>query len=126
MKLRREQWQTFRDAAGRSFEDRMVAHVHKFFPADCEHLGDDVREEVRSGIERAKTYGFRSARDICKFIDVMFAFGRSFDTNRKLPWAAEILHDPTVVDPAVRAGRLIDEAQVNYDDAPSLRRKWKR
>ena len=125
MKLRRQQVEAFSEAAAKSFEDRMVDHVGRFFPDDCERLGERVRQEVRYGIERAESYGLRSRRDICKFLDVMFAFGRDFETKRKFRWADEILHDPAVVDPAVRAGRLLDEAQMNYDNRPSMRRKWK-
>jgi hypothetical protein len=49
---------------------------------------------VRHGIQRAKVYGIKSRRDVCKYIDLMIVFGRDFDTNKRTGWAREILKRP--------------------------------
>ena len=125
MILRKEQLEAFADGAAKRFEDRLIAHVSKFFPKDCAALGGRLREEVRYGIDRAGAYGLVSERETCKFVDVMFAFGRDFDAGGQFPWGAEVLNDPTIRDPAVRADHLVDEAHVHYGEAPSVTQKWR-
>ena len=111
MKIRSEQMAAFSQAAVRGFEDRMVAHVREFFPGRCESLGEEkTRETIRYGIARAEAYNIVVERDVCKYIDVMFAYGRDFDTNPKLPWAGAILNDPAVTCPTTRANRVFEAA----------------
>ncbi len=63
------------------------------------------------GIEKASHYGIVSERDVCKFTDLMFAFGEMFDKDTKLPWAVAILTDSGIEDPSTRTNRLWDTAQ---------------
>ena len=110
--IRKEQMDAFSHAALRIFECRMVAHLNRHFPKRCAKLGEDgVREWIRYGIERARTYGIVSERDVCKYIDVMFVYGRDFDTDRRRPWAGQILNDPVIMPPAVRTNRLFRAAR---------------
>jgi hypothetical protein len=70
----------------------MLVHLQKFFPGQCYAAGEErVREIISHGIDRAATYGLTSKRDVCKYIDLMVVFGRDFDTDSRLRWAAEIL-----------------------------------
>ncbi len=110
MQIRKEQMETLSDCMLRKFEDSMVAHVEKFFPEQYSALGEaGVREMVRYGIERAETYGIVSERDVCKYVDVMFMYGRDFDTDPKLSWAAGILNDKRPQEPSERVDRLCRE-----------------
>ena len=91
--LRREQIQAFEDFLLKQFEDRTLAHLREFFPDQCNALDEpQLREGIRSGIRRAEGYGFSSKRDLCKYLNLMFTFGRVFDTDPELPWAAKILN----------------------------------
>jgi len=89
---RRQQLAVFSQVELREFEDWMLVHLRKFFPAQCAAAGDEgVREMARHGIERAGVYGIKSRRDVCKYIDLMTVFGRDFDTDKRHRWAREIL-----------------------------------
>jgi hypothetical protein len=74
------------------FEDWMLAHLRKFFPKQCAALGErPLYELIRHGIERSARYGITTRRDVCKYIDLVIVFGRDFDTDKRSPWAADIL-----------------------------------
>jgi hypothetical protein len=88
--VRTAQLEALAASAERLFEERLVAHLEKFFPRPCAGLGEaGLRQLCREGIARARTYGLRSERDLCKYLNLMFVFGRAFD--REQSWAAEIL-----------------------------------
>lgn len=94
------------------FADEMVGHLRKFFPAACDSLGETgVNETIQYGISKAGKYGIEIHRDICRFIDLMFVFGRDFDTNPEVPWASRILNDPAITDADTRIDRLLEEAR---------------
>jgi len=116
MRIRKEQNNELAKAAVKRFEDFMVVHLNEFFPEHCKALGKDgTREVIREGIERARTYSIVSERDVCKFIDLKVALGRSFDTDPALPWAARILNDKSIPDPRQRLNRL-HEMALDYLD----------
>lgn len=94
MVIRTNQIQPFEHAGERSFHDRMVVHLQTHFPVHSQALGEPgVREVVAYGIERSRQYQIATERDVCKYISLMFAFGRDFDRDPKLPWAADILQN---------------------------------
>jgi hypothetical protein len=90
--IRQEQITVFSQLEVEKFEEWMLAHLKKFFPAKCRALGESkLLEIIRRGVKRAAVYQFTSKRDVCKFIDLMVVFGREFDTDKRLPWAGKIL-----------------------------------
>lgn len=92
----------------RKFEEWMLAHLKKFFPARSHAAGESrIREIIHSGIERAAAYEINSKRNVCKYIDLMVLFGRHFDTDKRFPWAKEILARTT---PSVTKMRSLQEA----------------
>ena len=108
--------EAFEEIALRNFEEWMVIHLNMFFPNQCEALGDsDVREAIQYGIEQAESYDIVTECDVCKYIDLMFALGRDFDTDPELPWALEILYDETLEDGSERIDRLC-RAAITYLD----------
>jgi len=89
----------------------MVVHLNKFFPRQCKTLGEaETLEAIREGIGRAAGYDIVAERNVCKFIDLMFAFGREFDRDRNLPWAQEILNDESLPDPTKRIDRTYEQS----------------
>jgi hypothetical protein len=101
----------FSRAALKSFEDRMMAHVKEFFPEKCKKLGEEqTHETIRKGMLKARQYGILSEYDVCIFIDVMFEHGVDFDVDPELPWASQVLNDPSIWDPTYRINRLYDAA----------------
>ncbi|MCU0727305.1 MAG: hypothetical protein MUE73_16220 [Planctomycetes bacterium] len=107
IRIRNEQKKALAAGSRKDFEDRMVAHIRKFFPKHYEQLKEEnTRLLVDHEIERAKTYGIVAERDVCKYIDLSLVFGPDFDADGKQPWATEILTDKRIDDPSYRTDRL--------------------
>jgi len=93
--IRDDQLQILKKAKPKNFEDEMVKHLNRFFLDQCLQMGEEeVRKAIQYGIKRAAEYGILPQREICKYINVMFVFGRDFDKDKKLPWASKILQNP--------------------------------
>jgi hypothetical protein len=112
MVIRHDQMKTFSEGASADFENRMVIHLNKCFPAECETLQEPgVRETIHYGIKRSANYSVSAERDVCKYIDLMMVFGRDFDTRADLPWASRILNDGVLKNPTARMERLFTVAK---------------
>lgn len=95
--IREQQCRAMTEALLTRFEEEMFRHLTEHFPQHCETLQDGgVRAAIRYGIERAASYGMRTACEVTLFIQLMFLFGRYFDSDPKLPWASRILSDPSL------------------------------
>src|SRR6266446_4895926 len=109
LKIRADQMDALSNAAVVTFEQRVAAHLRRFFPDACQRLNDaGLLERIRYGISIAATYGIVTECGVCKYIDVMFTLGWQFDCDPQLPWAHEILIDDSVEDSALRVGSLCD------------------
>ncbi|HWR52171.1 MAG TPA: hypothetical protein VN428_13755 [Bryobacteraceae bacterium] len=98
----------------------LVNHLQEHFPDECEELGlAVVREAVRHGIERAASHGFTYEVHISKYVDLMFALGRDFDTNPLTPWASAMLADRSV-NASARMDRLCDAAVAHLKAADAV------
>ena len=96
LKIRAEQLAAYSQAEVDRFTEWMMTHLKRFFPRECKALGDDrLKETIQFGIRRAASYGIRTKRDVCKYIDLVIVLGRDFDKDEKLPWAGEILKSQT-------------------------------
>lgn len=92
------------------FVDRMTDHLRKHFPAYCDGLGESLtRQAILEGIGRASEYSIVGDRNVCRFIDLLFAFGPTFDLEPDFAWAREILEDSSV-DSAAKMKRLYNTA----------------
>jgi hypothetical protein len=113
VRIRKNQMNAFAEAATTDFENRMVAHLNRCFPAQCVSLQEPrVRETIRFGIERCAHYGVTAERDVCRYIDLMMVFGRDFDAREDLPWVSRILNDGVLKTPTARIERLFSVAKV--------------
>lgn len=112
MKIRKKQMSSLEVDARKRFIDFMRNHLSQHFPDHVQALNPEgVRRAIEAGIERAKKYGIISERDVCKFIDLQFAFGESFDSDGTYRWATEVLKDPTIRTPTVRMDILMERSQ---------------
>jgi len=90
--IRREQVEVFSKLDVENFEQWVLIHLKKFFPAQCAAKDDRrIVDIIRTGIRRAGSYRIVAKPDVCKYIDLMIVFGRDFDKDRRYPWAGEIL-----------------------------------
>ena len=97
------------DNAADTFEDKMAAHLNSCFPEQSKAIEETgVRETIRYGVERAGQYGITAQRDVCKYIDLMVVYGRDFDRDPGIPWAASILNDRALKDPTVKIDTLYE------------------
>jgi hypothetical protein len=104
----------FSSAAVKEFENRVVAHLKRCFRHELDSLGEPkVRELVQYGLRRAASYGIRTRRDVCRYIDLMIVFGGDFDKDPRLPWASGVLNDGELQDPTKKLLRL-HEAATDY------------
>lgn len=111
MIIRPEQMAALAGAAESNFQNRLGEHLRQFFPEQYGNLDEaGLQEVVRQSIERARAYGITSERDICKYADLMSAFGRDFDTNTATAWASSILNDQSLGDPGAKVNRLAQQA----------------
>jgi hypothetical protein len=94
LRIRREQMAVLEKHVFEQFIQSIAEHLYRFFPDKCDvYTRDGLFEIISYGIERAKTYGIESQRDVCIYIDLMFLLGRDFDAELATTWVGEILND---------------------------------
>jgi hypothetical protein len=112
MIIRSQQMASLSKVLRQDFVERMEAYLNRCFPEECQAIGKaDVQNTIRYGIERAKRHDIDLERDVCKYIAIMFAFGRDFDSSPALPWASSILNDDTISNSTVKTERLFAAAR---------------
>jgi hypothetical protein len=117
--IRKEQLKVFSKNEADKFEDRVVVHLRKIFPEQSEALGEEkLAELIQYGVKRARAYEIVAQRDVCKYIDLMMIFGRDFDVDPKLSWAAATLHEEFLEGhPTEKIQRLCGVAMEHSQDA---------
>lgn len=109
--IRDEQMSALKAYMAEQFENRMVRHVRESFPDNFMSLGEDkIRNEIRYGIDRANHYDITLEYDVCGYINLMFAFGRDYDVDPSLHWAAMILNNADLSGSS-KLDRLYEEAE---------------
>ncbi len=112
MVIRQKQMSAFTEGANTDFENRMVVHLNKCFPAECQAMQEPgVRKTIRYGIDQAAQYAVKAERDVCKYIDLMMVYGSDFNTREDLPWASRILNDKVLRNSSARMDSLFMAAK---------------
>jgi hypothetical protein len=65
-----------------------VDHLRRHFSGCSEWETRALEAFVEFGIAQALTYGIRSPKCVCRYLDVMAAHGADFDTSAKCQWWA--------------------------------------
>jgi hypothetical protein len=124
--IRRDQMEIFREHMLKQFENLQLAHLNKYYAEECQALGEEgVREAIRYGIEQANRHDVLIEYDVSRYINLMFNFGRDFDTDPAFPWAAEILKDEGTLSGSAKMDRLYDEAEKHLSQALGIDRQQK-
>jgi hypothetical protein len=89
--IREPQIRVFEIERKRDFEQHLAVHCRQYFPRPSSALGDALMDAIREAIERAQSHGFLGEREICKYINLVFTFGREFDRSPLIEWAAPVL-----------------------------------
>ncbi len=103
----KQQFDSLRQTVARRFEDEMLEHFSRFAPRLFKIRGEQgIREVIRLGMVRAEDCGFSNRGPMRFYIELMFSFGCSFDTDPQYPWAGELLRDPLGREQMYRAEKL--------------------
>ena len=106
----------FAEVETKKFVDRMVIHLKKFFPKQCEAMGESqLRETIRHGIKQAASYNIKAQRDVSRYVDLMIVLGHDFDRDKRLPWVGEVLRTRNSAD--VRISVLLKTTQKHLRSA---------
>ena len=89
--IRNAQLQAIRTERIERLEDRLVEHAQRHFPEVCSRMKRGLRGAVDHSVERARSYGFDREREICKYLNLQFRFGRDFDRDPRCAWAHPLL-----------------------------------
>lgn len=90
--IRSHQTAVFQQASVDRFVADLLAHFREHLPGHVAALGEEgTRSAIRYGIGRARSYRIESEAGARVFVQLMFVLGPAFDTDPKLPWAADIL-----------------------------------
>lgn len=105
--IRAPQMQALSAHLRRQFSAQMRAHLREHFPSQTSAMSEPRLEAfVDKAIERARTHGLTSKRDVCLYLNVSMTLGASFEEAPSTAWAGEFLSDPDVPAPSERISRL--------------------
>jgi len=111
LNIRPDQMKVFEEAALRRFEEEMVGHLRQLAPQHCNAVGEEsLRLVVRTGLERAASYGLTNRGPVRFYLDLMIMLGSDFHTDPQYPWAEALLKDSAIPDQMDRAERLYEKA----------------
>ena len=121
--IRKEQIEILEAAASGNFEASLVEHIKKVARRHTDVIGDaGTRAIVKSGLERAKSYGMTKRGPARFFVEMIFLFGSEFDTDPLLPWASGVLTNPSISDQMERAD-ILHEAMMEFVEAVAGKEK---
>ena len=121
LQMRPEQMRILQQTALDDFVWRMVAHLNRVFPGRCRELGEErTCQLVRLSHQRAATYGIRSERDVCAYVDVLCSLNREDESGPDMQWAKVILVDPRL-GPSQKIARLREEARQRVQKTPAAK-----
>jgi hypothetical protein len=92
--IRKGQMDVFEKHMIDAFNNRMVSHLRNTYPEETSVIPDeDLSAMVKSGSEKAESYGIVEDDDIQRFLGYMLTYGSDFDTDSAHPEVQEILAD---------------------------------
>jgi hypothetical protein len=99
MVIREAQMSALSGGVRAAFEDQMIADVRAGFPQKTGKMSEEeLRQIIRSGMDRAKQYGIELTFDVNRFIRLMFRFpSYVFEEDPATEWTKSILEDGTLV-----------------------------
>lgn len=95
MAIRQKQMEQLAERYQESFVQRAAKHLRQHYSEQTTPMTEEaLAQEIRYGIERGQVHGFNTQRDVTKYLNLMFEFGRHFDLDPNCGWAHAILADP--------------------------------
>jgi hypothetical protein len=89
LRIQREQMAALSLVAIEDFLERMREHLREEHPRRCAAMRDEALDALtREALARAPRYGLESEYDVCRFTELLFELGPTFDQS---PEAQEAL-----------------------------------
>ncbi|HEX8408290.1 MAG TPA: hypothetical protein VF883_05460 [Thermoanaerobaculia bacterium] len=109
--IRQEQYDAIRESAQGEFDAGMIEHLRTHFPKETGPLDD---AELLALVQEGRHHAWRRGADhpgaVCRFIDVRFVLGPSFDTKPELEWVTAPLRDQSINDADARIEEMAERA----------------
>jgi len=84
--------EALRDSRGMESVVKLEGCLRQSFPRDLARLsGGDLRAVVRLGMERSRSHGGGTDRDMYLYLTMMFMLGCHFDEDPQLEWVQDLL-----------------------------------
>lgn len=117
-RLRQESSQPVAASAYPQFVTRVLLRLQQIFPAKCEYLGSDVvLKTINHAMAAGETHGINIERGFLLYGTITFIVGAGFESDPQVPWAGEVLKDPSLKEPLRKVDRL-------YAEAVSFLNRW--
>lgn len=98
---------------------RLLLLLQALAPQKYQALGEDaLRNLVRQGYSAARQHGLTTERGAMIYLALVLVLGTGFDRDPLYPWAAAVLANPALADPAEKAKALYAIAQVQLAECP--------
>jgi len=92
--IRKEQMDVLEKYMIDVFNNKMVSHLRHTYPEETSTIPDErLSAMVKSGSEKAESYGIVEDDDIQRFLGYMLMYGSDFDTDSAHPEVQKILRD---------------------------------
>jgi hypothetical protein len=106
--IRPAQMSVFEAAQRARFVDQLLETLSHAYPHHRQAMGSDgLRALIVLGIALGERHGVRLERPVSVLIELMVAFGESFERSRDRAWATETLAHPTL--PGALKVRLMED-----------------
>lgn len=79
----------------KNFERIVEAILRNNFASRYRQLtAGQIKTFIHQGLEKAQSRGITRQQSVCKYIILMFVFGRAFEDNPNLHWHSPLKHHP--------------------------------
>lgn len=113
--IRSEQLDVFATQAEQQFEQKLLVHARKCWPAEVKKAGEAVTSKsILQVTAQARGYGLTAEQHVALYLDLMYAFGPQFDTDPLHPWAGQILRDAEMT-PQEKIDQLCERAEQEWN-----------
>lgn len=104
MMIRAEQMDALRVFSDETFAVKATVRLRALFPKHVAFMGDEALSGLlRTGIPRARNFGFRSERGIQTYLSLMVYFGTEFQRDPQYTWILALLEESPAAQQEERA-----------------------
>jgi len=116
-KIQKEQVAVLKGQALEGFLKQAVLHLRRdLTDLTATYSDNELRQRIKTRMERARAYGLSNKREIMCFVDVSFLLGERFDSDPAHAWVPLLLHSPKLSS-GDRANLLLATACSVYRDS---------